>query len=197
MSRTGLMPGKGRDAEYGRDIRRLRNLGRRGDDAHLEVGRLPGYGYRFCLSAAATRKLRMSDLAGGFGARLRACRQSAVLSQQELAERSGLSVRAISDLERGRTRWPYPGSLHRLADALGLCDEARAEFIAAADRRLARAGATGSAWPTGSAGREGEGQGGRAAVLARLPCRASSGGITSWQHCPGSCMSPAGPPWLR
>jgi tetratricopeptide (TPR) repeat protein/DNA-binding XRE family transcriptional regulator len=101
----------------------------------------------------------MSDHAGGFGARLRACRQSAVLSQQELAERSGLSVRAISDLERGRTRWPYPGSLHRLADALGLCDEARAEFIAAADRRLARAGATGSAWPTGSAGREGEGQG--------------------------------------
>jgi hypothetical protein len=27
MNRTGLMPGKGRDAEYGRAIWRLRNLG--------------------------------------------------------------------------------------------------------------------------------------------------------------------------
>jgi len=80
----------------------------------------------------------MSDHPGGFGVRLRACRQSAGLSQQDLAERSGLSIRAISDVERGRTRWPYPGSLHRLADALGLRDSARAEFIAAADRRLAR-----------------------------------------------------------
>jgi tetratricopeptide (TPR) repeat protein/transcriptional regulator with XRE-family HTH domain len=75
--------------------------------------------------------------AGGFKARLRACRQSAGLSQQELAERSGLSVRAISDLERGRTRWPYPDSLHRLADALDLRDADRAEFIASAGRRLA------------------------------------------------------------
>jgi tetratricopeptide (TPR) repeat protein/transcriptional regulator with XRE-family HTH domain len=77
--------------------------------------------------------------AGGFRARLRACRQSAGLSQQELAGRSGLSVRAISDLERGRTRWPYPDSLHRLADALDLRDADRAEFIASAGRRLAPA----------------------------------------------------------
>jgi tetratricopeptide (TPR) repeat protein/DNA-binding XRE family transcriptional regulator len=79
----------------------------------------------------------MSDDVGSFGARLRACRQSAGLSQQDLAERSGLSIRAIGDLERGRTRWPYQNSLHRLADALGLHDGARADFVAAGGRRLA------------------------------------------------------------
>jgi tetratricopeptide (TPR) repeat protein len=74
---------------------------------------------------------------GGFGPRLRAGRLAAGLSQQELADRSGMSIRAISDLERGRTRWPRQDSLHRLADVLGLRDTARAEFIAAAGRRLA------------------------------------------------------------
>jgi transcriptional regulator with XRE-family HTH domain len=58
------------------------------------------------------------------------------LSQQELAERSGLSIRAISNLESSRTRWPYPDSVGRLADALGLRDTQRAEFTAAARRRL-------------------------------------------------------------
>ncbi len=81
----------------------------------------------------------MSEVAWEFGIRLRSCRRSAGLSQQELAERSGLSVRTISDLERGRTRFPYQDSLARLADALGLRSPARAEFIAAADRRLAPA----------------------------------------------------------
>jgi tetratricopeptide (TPR) repeat protein/transcriptional regulator with XRE-family HTH domain len=80
----------------------------------------------------------MTDGGGGsFAARLRSCRLSAGLSQQELAERSGLSVRAIGGLERGRTRWPYQDSLHRLADALRLREAARTEFIAAAGRRLA------------------------------------------------------------
>ncbi|MGH3178131.1 MAG: helix-turn-helix domain-containing protein [Streptosporangiaceae bacterium] len=78
----------------------------------------------------------MSDVARGFGARLRSCRQSARLSQQELAERSGLSVRAISDLERGRTRFPYRDSLARLAGALALAGPARTEFITSASRRL-------------------------------------------------------------
>jgi transcriptional regulator with XRE-family HTH domain len=78
------------------------------------------------------------DQAGAFGEELRARRRSSALSQQELAERSGLSVRAISNLESGRTRWPYPNSVGRLADALALRDEDRAEFTAAAQRRLAR-----------------------------------------------------------
>jgi tetratricopeptide (TPR) repeat protein/transcriptional regulator with XRE-family HTH domain len=79
----------------------------------------------------------MTDIAA-FAARLTAFRRSAGLSQQELAERSGLSIRAISNLERARTRWPHPDTLSRLADALQLDDEARQKFVAAAGRRLAR-----------------------------------------------------------
>src|SRR5215472_17372111 len=78
----------------------------------------------------------MDDGVGEFGSRLRAWRTSSGLSQQELAEQSGLSVRAIGKLECGQTRWPYPDSVGRLADALGLRDAERAEFIAAAGRRL-------------------------------------------------------------
>jgi transcriptional regulator with XRE-family HTH domain len=78
----------------------------------------------------------MTDDAAPFGARLAAWRRSAGLSQEDLADRSGLSVRAISNLEHGRTRWPHPGSVSRLAGALGLTGQARAEFAAAAYRRL-------------------------------------------------------------
>jgi transcriptional regulator with XRE-family HTH domain len=91
------------------------------------------------------------DVEAGFGARLRACREAAGLSQQELADRAKLSIRAVSDMEHGRTQWPYRASLTRLAHALGLVETARAEFLAAVPRRrLARpsmAGAT--AWPVG------------------------------------------------
>jgi tetratricopeptide (TPR) repeat protein/transcriptional regulator with XRE-family HTH domain len=74
-----------------------------------------------------------------FGGLLRAHRVAAGISQAELAERSGVSIRAISDLERGRTRWPHQDSLHRLADALKLGETASAELIALAERRLGRA----------------------------------------------------------
>ena len=40
---------------------------------------------------------------GAFGARLRACRQSAGLSQEILAEPADLSDRAVGNLERGRS----------------------------------------------------------------------------------------------
>src|SRR5205814_5175932 len=52
------------------------------------------------------------------GARLRKARLAAGISQEELAERTGLSVRAISNLERGQTRRPYPHTLRVLTDAL-------------------------------------------------------------------------------
>ena len=77
-----------------------------------------------------------SDDYGAFGSRLRVSRLVAGLSQEELAERSGISVRSISDLERGRTRWPHPDSVQRLADALELDDARREEFVALAARRL-------------------------------------------------------------
>jgi tetratricopeptide (TPR) repeat protein/transcriptional regulator with XRE-family HTH domain len=77
----------------------------------------------------------MIDDVAAFGSRLSAWRQSAGLSQEELAARSGLSTRALSNLERGRTRRPHLDSVHRLADALGLRGKAREEFAAAAGRR--------------------------------------------------------------
>src|SRR5690348_16435713 len=60
--------------------------------------------------------------AGPFGDRLRQARLTARISQEELAERSGLSVRAISDLERGRTRHPYPRTIRLIVAALELPD---------------------------------------------------------------------------
>jgi tetratricopeptide (TPR) repeat protein/transcriptional regulator with XRE-family HTH domain len=51
---------------------------------------------------------------------LRQQRVAAGLTQEDLAERSRVSVRAIADLERGRTRRPYPSSVRALVRALGL-----------------------------------------------------------------------------
>jgi len=79
----------------------------------------------------------MAGHAGAFGEHLRACRAAAWLSQEELAKRSGLSVRAIADIERGRTRWPYRDSVQRLANALELADEEREGFLALAHRPVA------------------------------------------------------------
>src|ERR1700744_2712494 len=61
---------------------------------------------------------------------LRQQRVAAGLTQEDLAERSGVSVRAIADLERGRTRRPYPSSVRALVGALGLPDEAGGGLVA-------------------------------------------------------------------
>ncbi len=59
----------------------------------------------------------------GFGALVRWHRVAAGLTQEELAEFTGLSVRAIGDLERGRTSEPRRGSVELLRRALGLAAE--------------------------------------------------------------------------
>ncbi|HEY1626713.1 MAG TPA: helix-turn-helix domain-containing protein [Streptosporangiaceae bacterium] len=102
----------------------------------------------------------MLDVVDGpdFGDRLRASRLVAGLSQEELAARSGISVRAISDMERGRTRWPHPASVHRLADALALTGSVRAEFVSGASRRL-----------PGAATGESPSPGGRRVLPRQLP----------------------------
>jgi class 3 adenylate cyclase len=69
-----------------------------------------------------------------FGALLRRHRLLAGLTQETLAERAGLSTRAISDLERGLSRTPQSGTLDLLAEALQLRLEERADFVAAARR---------------------------------------------------------------
>jgi transcriptional regulator with XRE-family HTH domain len=62
---------------------------------------------------------------------------AAGLSQEELAERAGWSVRAITDLERGARRVPRKDTVHLLATALALPARERSAFEAAARRRLA------------------------------------------------------------
>jgi transcriptional regulator with XRE-family HTH domain len=74
----------------------------------------------------------LADSGKTFGELLRTCRLLAGLSQQRLAEASGLSVRAIGDLERGKSRRPYPDSIRRLADALQLSGGARNDLFTAA-----------------------------------------------------------------
>src|SRR5215472_14982680 len=60
---------------------------------------------------------------------LRGQRIAAGMTQEDLSERSGLSVRAIADLERGRTRRPYPSSVRALTRALGLPDQTGADLV--------------------------------------------------------------------
>ena len=70
----------------------------------------------------------MSD----FGDLLLRYRKAAGLSREELDERSGVSARAIADLELGKTKRPHTETVRLLADALRLSDADRAEFKAAA-----------------------------------------------------------------
>jgi len=73
-----------------------------------------------------------------FGARLRRLREAAGLTQEELAMRSGLSVAAVSALERGLRRRPYPHTVRSLAGALGLAEAERAALLEAVPKRAAR-----------------------------------------------------------
>lgn len=67
-----------------------------------------------------------------FGALLRRYRLAANLTQEDLAERANVSVHTISNLERGAPHRPRPDTRYLLADALGLTDDERATFLAAA-----------------------------------------------------------------
>ena len=67
-----------------------------------------------------------------FGMTLRQLRLAAALSQEALAERAGMSLRGVSDLERGARQAPYLATVGRLADALDLGPEDRQVLLAAA-----------------------------------------------------------------
>jgi predicted ATPase/transcriptional regulator with XRE-family HTH domain len=71
---------------------------------------------------------------GSFGEQLRRRREAMGLSQDELAERAGLTANAIGALERGERRRPYPHTVRRLADALGLGEAQRAALAASVSR---------------------------------------------------------------
>jgi predicted ATPase/DNA-binding XRE family transcriptional regulator len=70
-----------------------------------------------------------------FGEVLRNHRRAAGLTQEELAERAGVSPRSISGLERGEGATPRRDTVAQLVHALGLDGADRAEFQAMVVRR--------------------------------------------------------------
>src|SRR3954468_16460022 len=70
-----------------------------------------------------------------FGSRLRQLREEAGLTQEELAARADLTAKAVSALERGERKRPYPHTVRSLADALELSEEERAVLTEAIPRR--------------------------------------------------------------
>jgi len=73
----------------------------------------------------------------GFGEVLRGHRRAARLTLEQLAEVSGVSARALSDMERGRSKGPQHRTVTALADALALEEDAREQLVELArDGRL-------------------------------------------------------------
>ncbi len=80
-----------------------------------------------------------------FGQILRRYRAQRGLTQEELAASARLSVRSITDLERGVSRSPHKDTIALLADALQLSAHERARFLdAARGRKTAEPPQTGS-----------------------------------------------------
>jgi predicted ATPase/DNA-binding SARP family transcriptional activator/DNA-binding XRE family transcriptional regulator len=107
------------------------------DAAHLSDERWR----RSFAEVPAHRALRTAGALPGldepFGGLLRRLRAAAGLTQEALAERAGLSLRGISDLERGARRVPHTDTLRRLGLALELDPEAQRGLAAAAKQRSA------------------------------------------------------------
>ena len=84
-----------------------------------------------CVKAASGEAALSQEGAGGaaFGLLLRRCRRASGLSQEELGERAGVSVRTITDLERGERTRPYRQTVGALATALGLQGTQLDEFV--------------------------------------------------------------------
>jgi predicted ATPase/DNA-binding XRE family transcriptional regulator len=80
-----------------------------------------------------------NDNAPTFGVVLREYRGALGLTQEELASRAGLTAKAVSALERGERKRPYPHTVRALAEALGLSERERASLLAAVPGRTAEA----------------------------------------------------------
>ncbi|MFG3043031.1 ATP-binding protein [Streptomyces sp. NPDC048330] len=72
----------------------------------------------------------MVDGEESFGAVLRGLRTRGRLTMEELSEASGVSVRAIGDMERGRSRVPQRRTVVALAEGLALADGDREALLA-------------------------------------------------------------------
>src|SRR3970040_2031249 len=69
---------------------------------------------------------------GSFGAQLKALREAAGYTQEQLATIAGLSVHAVSALERGERRRPQVDTVRALSAALDLTGPIRDALLASA-----------------------------------------------------------------
>jgi non-specific serine/threonine protein kinase len=76
-----------------------------------------------------------SQVSAHFGDVLRDYRRAAGLTQEELAERAGISPRSISEMERGGAHVPRRDTVALLAGALELAGPERDAFVALIDQR--------------------------------------------------------------
>ena len=79
-----------------------------------------------------------ADTGLSFGDLLRRYRDSANLTQEDLAARTGLTPQAIGLLERGERRRPHRYTVGKLAECLELTGSERAQFASAARSSSAR-----------------------------------------------------------
>src|SRR5688572_5494973 len=99
---------------------------------------------------------------GSFGAQLKALRETAGYTQEELATIAGLSVHGVSALERGERRRPHVETVRALSAALDLTGSARDGFLRSARAPAEHAAAdelVGASLPlplTALVGRDGE-----------------------------------------
>src|SRR5918993_3884706 len=77
--------------------------------------------------------------AGSFGAQLKALRETAGYTQEELATIAGLSVHGVSALERGERRRPHLDTVRALSAALELADAERDALLQSARPHAAEA----------------------------------------------------------
>ncbi|MFD8971311.1 helix-turn-helix domain-containing protein [Streptomyces sp. NPDC059593] len=115
-----------------------------------------------------------------FGVALRGLRQRGRLTIEELAEASGVSVRAIGDMERGRSRVPQRRTVVALAEGLGLADAERETLLATgrAARPIRAVAAAGTVVPPRSVG-DFTGREAELALLREAAERARAGGEVS------------------
>jgi transcriptional regulator with XRE-family HTH domain/tetratricopeptide (TPR) repeat protein len=83
-------------------------------------------------TAAASGKQTTGPTTDEFGSTVRRLRNERNLTQEQLAEKAGISVEAISKIERGLQRQPRKDTVQLLANALALAPLARAAFETAA-----------------------------------------------------------------
>jgi tetratricopeptide (TPR) repeat protein/transcriptional regulator with XRE-family HTH domain len=119
----------------------------------------------------------VAELPVTFAGLLRQLRAGAGLTQEELAEAAGVSVRSVRDLERGRVATPQKETVRLLADALRLTGPSRAGFEVAARSHPAPGGAAATrALPRDIAsftGRQRE----LAELMAAVTAAADTGGV--------------------